>query len=53
MRTIHHTQQGNPATTLRFLDLDLAKTAVLGSLRSQGSQPSSDTSVMVRTAGFH
>jgi site-specific recombinase XerD len=37
MKKFNHTEQSNP-TTLRFLDLDQAKTAVSESLRSPGSR---------------
>jgi site-specific recombinase XerD len=39
MKKFNHTEQSNP-TTLRFLDLDQAKTAVSESLRSPGSRRS-------------
>jgi hypothetical protein len=35
---INQRQQNQPTTTFRLLDLDQAKAAVLGSLRSQGSR---------------
>jgi len=37
MKKLGHSEQRNP-TTLRFVDLDQAKSAVTGSLRSQGSR---------------